>query len=86
MADRGYGWDHKKMRAELVAQLERDGYLICWRCGEPIYPGNGWHVGHDDHDRSIRHGPEHALCNLRAAGLKSQGKLSPIKASRNWWA
>lgn len=86
MAKDGYGYDHRQERAALVAQLERDGHLICWRCGDPIYLAEDMHLGHDDFDRSIRHGPEHALCNLRAAGLKSQGKLSQIKASRNWWA
>lgn len=86
MAKDGYGYDHRKIRAGLEDQMRRDGYLTCWRCGEPIHPGDEWHLGHDDHDRTIWRGPEHARkCNLRAAGLKSQGKLNPLHASRNWW-
>ena len=37
------------------------------------------HVGHDDHDRSITRGPEHALCNLRAAADKTNGKRNEPK-------
>lgn len=87
MAKDGYTWadGHPQRRAALVAQFKRDGYLVCWRCGESILSLDDMHVGHDDFDRSITRGPEHARrCNLRAAGLKSQGKL-PATPSRNWW-
>lgn len=47
------------------------GGVCCWRCGGEIPPGSKWHLGHDDHDRTVYRGPEHALCNLRAAGLKA---------------
>lgn len=87
MAKDGYGHDHRKMRESLAKQLADEGSLTCWRCGELILPGDEWHLGHDDHDRSIRRGPEHARqCNLRAAGMKTAGKLNPLKASRNWWS
>jgi len=31
----------------------------CWRCGELIRPGQPWHLGHDDYDRTKYRGPEH---------------------------
>jgi len=88
MADAGYTWadGHPQRRAALAKQMARDGYLTCWRCGERIPGGNEWHLGHDDFDRSITRGPEHALCNLSAAGKSAHGLLNPAKATRNWWA
>ncbi len=87
MAKDGYTWadGHPQRRAALVAQLKRDGYLTCWRCGEPIHTADDMHVGHDDFDRSITRGPEHKMCNLSAAGKSAHGLLNPLKASRNWW-
>lgn len=82
-----YGYHHQQRRADAVKQFERDGYLTCWRCGDPILSLTDMHIGHDDHDPTVTRGPEHARrCNLRSAGLKSQGKLNPLKASRNWWS
>jgi hypothetical protein len=83
----GYAWadGHPQRRAALIKQLERDGFLTCWRCGDPIYTADNTHLGHDDFDRSITRGAEHKACNLRAAGLKVHGLLNPAKASRNWW-
>ncbi len=70
---RGYGWrdGHRQHRADLVAQLERDGYLVCWRCDRDITSADDMHLGHDDWDRSVTRGPEHRLCNLRAAAAKT---------------
>ena len=94
MADPGYRWKdgHPQRRAALVAQLARDGYLVCWRCeskgvtdgSQYIYAAEDMHVGHDDHDRSITRGPEHKGCNLRAAAAKTNGTLGVVH-SRNWW-
>lgn len=70
-ADRGYDADHRAERAALADQLARDGHLTCWRCQQPIHPGDEWHLGHND-DRTTTLGPEHArTCNLRAAGHAS---------------
>ena len=65
---RGYDNDHDKLRATYVAQLRAGHTLTCWRCTGDITTEADLHVGHDDHDRSITRGPEHRLCNLRAAG------------------
>ena len=68
---RGYDAQHQATRASLVAQLDRVGWLTCWRCTRPITNADDMHVGHDDHDRSLTRGPEHRLCNLSAAGRAS---------------
>lgn len=67
---RGYDTDYRKTRAA-AARAIAAGNAVCWRCGQPIPPGTDWHLGHDDHDRSIIRGPEHAHCNLTAAGHAS---------------
>lgn len=95
MANPGYNWSdgHPQRRAAYVKQLQQDGYLTCWRCAEAgiadgsqlILTAEDMHVGHDDHDRTVTRGPEHRLCNLRAAADKTNGKLG-IPHSRNWWA
>lgn len=75
-ASRGYGWTdgHRQRRLDLVAQLERDGYLVCWRCGGTITTATDMHLGHDDQDHSVTRGPEHRLCNLRASADKTNGR------------
>ena len=67
---RGYGPDHQRQRTTWQQRMDAGHTVLCWRCGEPIDP-SAWHLGHDDHDRSITHGPEHARCNLSAAGKAS---------------
>jgi hypothetical protein len=64
-AQRGYDQAHRDLRAELEPIVEA-GEAVCWRCGEPIEVGEPWDLGHDDHDRSIHRGPEHASCNRGA--------------------
>lgn len=56
----------RKAGADLVAS----GRAHCWRCARHIPPGTPWHVGHDDHDRSIIRGVECVPCNLKAAARK----------------
>lgn len=45
------------------------GIAHCWRCNKLLIPGR-WHLGHDDHDRTIIRGGECATCNLKAAARK----------------
>lgn len=65
------------------------GRAHCWRCGNPIPPGSLWHLGHDDHDRSIIRGPEHPHCNLTAAAKagnrKSNHTSQPTRRSTRTW-
>lgn len=72
---RGYGSGYQRLRASLAPIVEA-GRATCWRCGTPIDRLEAWHLGHADNDRSIIRGPEHARCNLSAAGRASHG-LAP---------
>ena len=75
-AQRGYGTAHQRLRRALVP-LVQAGRVTCWRCGLPIDPSEPWDLGHDDHDRTITRGPEHAnTCNRSAAGRSAHG-LAP---------
>lgn len=49
------------------------GLAVCAKCGEPIGAGAEWHLGHSD-DRTHWTGPEHPVCNLRAAAAKTNGR------------
>jgi hypothetical protein len=60
--ERGYGPDHRALR-EQYRPLVEAGMVRCWRCGEPINPGDAWDLGHDDLDRSVYRGPEHRAHN-----------------------
>lgn len=64
---RGYDQAHRARRAAWATHVSR-GLVTCWRCGQPIEAGAPWDLGHDDHDRNITRGPEHATCNRSAAG------------------
>lgn len=59
---RGYGQPHRTARAAVKPDVEA-GNATCWRCGQPIAPGATWDMGHDDDDRNVHRGPEHAACN-----------------------
>lgn len=65
--ERGYGADHDHLRADYQRRMNRGERFACWRCGEDIDPEH-WHLGHDDHDRSIYRGPECPPCNLATSG------------------
>lgn len=69
---RGYDQAYDRTRAALTPIVQA-GRATCWRCATPIAPDADWHLGHDDHNRSIIRGPEHARCNLSAAGRASHG-------------
>lgn len=101
---RGYGYSHKDLRERWRRQVER-GEVECARCGRLIQAKGcpcskcgkrtcGWDLGHDDRDRSVYAGPEHACCN-RATGAHrvqrrraflafSEGPYKPRKRSRDW--
>jgi hypothetical protein len=62
----GYGWTHQKLRAAWRSRVAAGG-VMCARCGQPIFPGEPWDLGHDDHDRRRYQGPEHRRCNRATA-------------------
>ena len=72
-AERDYGADHRRERAQWQARMDAGETIACWRCGEPVDPRN-WVLGHDDYDRTITRGPEHPHGNYRAAGRVSHGR------------
>lgn len=76
---RGYGWDHQTERKRWQHRLNRDGFLICVRCGQPITVGQPWDLGHNP-QRTAWTGPEHMSCN-RADGGRRHGKP---RTSRDW--
>lgn len=73
---RGYGAEHDRVKKAMRPYVEA-GLTHCWRCGRRIKPGQPWDVGHDDRDRCIVRGPEHADCNRRAGALRRHGKNAP---------
>jgi hypothetical protein len=69
---RGYGAEHQAERAEWQALIDAGEPVDCVRCGGRIKPGEAWDLGHDDEDRTIRRGPEHARqCNRAAGGRRA---------------
>lgn len=65
--ERGYGAQHQQMRAKYQRVVDA-GAAECWRCGTPIKPGEAWHLGHDDNDRTKYRGVECPPCNLGTGG------------------
>lgn len=77
---RGYGPAHKRLRKR-YEPLVAAGRTTCWRCNQPIQPGQPWDLGHDDNDRTKYRGPEHRHCN-RGEPMRRRNKPQPH--SRNW--
>ena len=80
---REYGTpQYRHARAE-AKKVVAAGYGYCWRCRGWIPPESRWHLGHDDWDREVIRGPEHARCNLAAASRKGRQIAA---ARRQFWA
>lgn len=97
-AERGYGPEHDRLRAAWAPYVAA-GVVACWRCHTLIHPGEDWHLGHDDQDRTIYRGPEHVPCNMGAARRmggrgrararararsSSRQQAAPLTTSRRW--
>jgi hypothetical protein len=89
---RGYGWKHQQRRKRWAAQVAR-GEVSCARCGDLIYPGEDWDLGHIDGDKSRYSGPEHRYCNRATSTHKAKrGRRTSYafvdeqrcKVSRQW--
>jgi hypothetical protein len=75
-AERGYGPEHRKLRAKWAPRVAT-GTVVCWRCLTPIAKGEAWDLGHDDEDRNVYRGPEHAgRCNRASAARKGNASRS----------
>lgn len=69
--DRGYDAAHDQHRRNWEPRVAT-GTVRCWRCHKLIRPIEPWDLGHDDHDRTITRGPEHAnQCNRAEAGRRT---------------
>ena len=67
---RGYGAEHDQLRVAWQRRIDAGEHVTCWRpdCDTTLH-GRAWHLGHDDHDRTVTRGPECIPCNLRHAGM-----------------
>ena len=73
-AEQGYGAEHRAERKAIAKRIASGELVTCWRCHEAITSEDDWDLGHDDYDRTITRGPEHARrCNRSAAGRASHG-------------
>jgi hypothetical protein len=71
--ERGYGWQHQRLRAALIATYHPSD--PCWRCGQPLGPiPELLHLGHVDGDKTRYAGLEHRWCST-AAGAKRGNQL-----------
>lgn len=75
---RGYGSEHKLLRAAALAALEPGA--PCPRCGDEMYPDQKLHLDHADDDRNAYIGLTHAQCNLRAGAIRGNRLRK-----RPWW-
>lgn len=69
---RGYDATYDAERAAWQRRLDTGEKITCWRCSEqgqphPVDPTH-WHLGHDNHDRTIIRGPQCTQSNLTDAG------------------
>lgn len=69
---RGYGAEHRALRAEYQRRMDEGERFSCWRCAESgritvVDPSN-WTLGHCDDDRSRYHGPECPPCDYATMG------------------
>ena len=69
--ERGYGSTHQRIRAHLQRRMDAGETFTCWRpgCERPIDPTD-WHLGHDDHDRTLYRGPECVPCNTATSSRR----------------
>jgi hypothetical protein len=80
---RGYGWQHQKLRAQLLATYNPAS--PCWRCGFPLGPiPQLLDLGHHDGDKGRYAGLEHSRCNRSAGGRRRRQPPPPSTRSRKW--
>jgi hypothetical protein len=80
--ERGYGYQHKKLRAQWKVKVEA-GEVDCARCGHPIEPGTPWDLDHNE-DRTAYLGPSHRACN-RATLTHAKQAAAPADLTYEWF-
>lgn len=74
---------HRDYRAQLVAQLKRDGYLVC-TAKVCVFPSrlitnpngrarDGLHAGHNDSGTAYD-GPQHNACNVKDGARRGRAR------------
>ena len=92
--ERGYGYQHKKLRASLAPRVDA-GLIDCWRCGQRIKAGEPWDLGHAERvkgtssehrgDHRAIAGPEHQSCNRATNGRERNANHEPpVDVTRQW--
>lgn len=85
-AERGYGLDHRRKRAAIVARIKRGEVVLCVLCGEPVTETNGrlpagLHLDHTP-DRTGYRGAAHNACNVRDGAARGGRRARPPSTKR----
>jgi hypothetical protein len=86
--ERGYGWQHQRLRAALLAELIPGS--PCPRCHQPMWPGaQDLDLGHiEGSGKTMYEGITHASCNRRSGaryGNRLRGRDSSVTRRRRRW-
>lgn len=84
---------HRKLRALYVAQLVRDGYLVC-TAKVCVFPSrlitnpngmqrDGLHLGHNP-DGVTYAGPQHNACNVKDGAHRGRARQNPPTTTLKW--
>jgi hypothetical protein len=68
--ERGYGYDHQKLRAALLPYAYGKP---CHHCGELMLTGQDLDLDHTD-DRTAYRGMAHATCNRKVGSAKAHAR------------
>ncbi|HEY9495902.1 MAG TPA: hypothetical protein VIR15_13685 [Intrasporangium sp.] len=85
--------EHRRYRAALVEQLNRQGYLMC-TAKVCIFPTrhitnpngrarDGLHAGHDDSGTSYD-GPQHNACNVTDGAVRGRARRDSKQSTLRW--
>ena len=72
-AKRGYGAEHRRVREQWAARLQRDGGATCCICGHWIDVDESWHLDHTP-ERDGYRGVAHATCNKRDGAKRGRAR------------
>ena len=72
--ERGYDAAYDALHRDYERRMDAGETFDCWRCrelGKPhMVDPSDWHLGHDNHDRRIIHGPQCSASNLADASRR----------------
>ena len=73
---RGYGTEHRQLRARWKSLIESVGWAPCCLCDEVIEASEPWHLDHNP-ERDGYRGIAHAMCNLRDGAKRGRERWMP---------